>query len=65
MHSLDATHMMWSALRCEKAGIVFAAVHDSYWTHAGSMEALGEILREEFVALHSLPLLEILRDELL
>lgn len=33
VHSIDSTHMMLTAIECQKQGITFAAVHDSYWTH--------------------------------
>lgn len=39
-------------------GLAFAGVHDSFWTHAGSVPRMNELLREQFVALHSQPLLE-------
>lgn len=58
VHSLDSTHLMKTALRCHKLGIEFAAVHDSYWTHACDIDVMNKILREEFVDLHSQPLLE-------
>ena len=35
IHSLDATHMLKTALAAKRKNITFAAVHDSYWTHAG------------------------------
>ncbi|KAL1495938.1 hypothetical protein AB1Y20_014580 [Prymnesium parvum] len=62
VHSLDASHMLMSARRCVDSGVTFAAVHDSYWTHASSVPLMNKILREEFVALHTPPLLEHLRD---
>jgi DNA-directed RNA polymerase len=31
VHSIDSTHMMYTAMRCRERGITFAAVHDSYW----------------------------------
>lgn len=40
------------------AGLVFAGVHDSFWTHAGDVPVLNRLLREAFVELHSRPLLE-------
>lgn len=52
IHSLDATHMLCTALRCKDEDIVFAAVHDCYWTHAVNSTRLGRILREEFVELY-------------
>eukprot|EP00456_Euglypha_rotunda_P034004 TRINITY_DN2622_c0_g1_i3.p1 TRINITY_DN2622_c0_g1~~TRINITY_DN2622_c0_g1_i3.p1 ORF type:complete len:187 (+),score=3.71 TRINITY_DN2622_c0_g1_i3:220-780(+) len=60
VHSLDATHMFLTALRCEQENIFFASVHDSYWTHAGDMTKLSRLLREEFVTLYSQDILEAL-----
>ena len=31
VHSIDSTHMMYTALKCREMGVTFAAVHDSYW----------------------------------
>ncbi|RKO83504.1 DNA-directed RNA polymerase [Blyttiomyces helicus] len=55
---------MISALRCQAAGIAFASVHDSYWTHAADIDTMSSILREAFITLHQLPLLSNLRDEM-
>ncbi|KAL5478724.1 RPO41 [Sanghuangporus weigelae] len=63
IHSLDATHMMLTALECNKAGLTFASVHDSYWTHAGSISRMNEIIRDTFIALHSSNVLQKLREE--
>lgn len=65
VHSLDSTHMMLTARRClEDEQISFAAVHDSYWTHACSVDIMNRRLREEFVNLYEQPLLEDLLTEL-
>ncbi|KAL8769940.1 MAG: hypothetical protein Q9209_004187 [Squamulea sp. 1 TL-2023] len=53
IHSLDATHMLLSALRCEKKGLVFTAVHDSFWTHASDVDTMNELLRDTFIKMHS------------
>ncbi|KAL8728168.1 MAG: hypothetical protein Q9166_005562 [cf. Caloplaca sp. 2 TL-2023] len=53
IHSLDATHMLLSALQCEKKGLVFAAVHDSFWTHASDVDTMNGLLRDTFVEMHS------------
>jgi len=53
IHSLDAAHLTFVANRCRKAGITLASVHDSFWTHAADAEAMLNILREEFVRLHT------------
>ena len=53
VHSLDASHMLRTALACHDARIEYAAVHDSYWTHAATVDEMGVILREQFVLLHA------------
>eukprot|EP00249_Psilotum_nudum_P022981 c28710_g1_i1 orf=906-4160(-) len=58
VHSLDSTHMMLTATACHKAGLNFAGVHDSFWTHAGDVEKLNQILREKFVEMYKQPILE-------
>lgn len=63
IHSLDATHMMLTALECRTQQLTFASVHDSYWTHAASIDKMSEIIRETFVALHSSDVLIKLREE--
>jgi DNA-directed RNA polymerase len=65
IHSLDASHMMLSAIACKAAGLEFAAVHDSYWTHAADVDKMNSILREAFVKLHSENLMSRLRQELI
>jgi len=62
IHSLDSTHMMYTAEKCFSEGITFASVHDSYWAHAANIERMNEILREQFIRLHQEPLLENLRE---
>ena len=64
VHSLDATHMVFTAIAARDAGIRFACVHESYWTHAVDMPTLADLLREQFVKLHKEPALEVLRDDL-
>lgn len=63
IHSLDATHMMLTALDCRDQGITFASVHDSYWTHACSIDRMSEVIRDTFVALHSSDVLGKLAEE--
>ncbi|OBZ74536.1 DNA-directed RNA polymerase, mitochondrial [Grifola frondosa] len=63
IHSLDATHMMLTALECRAQGLTFASVHDSYWTHAGSIDQMSAIIRDTFIALHSSNVLEKLDEE--
>ncbi|KDN47945.1 DNA/RNA polymerase [Tilletiaria anomala UBC 951] len=65
IHSLDATHMILTALECHKAKLTFASVHDSYWTHACDIDTMSDFIRETFVMLHSNDILTKLRDEFL
>jgi DNA-directed RNA polymerase len=65
VHSLDATHMLLTSLRMKEAGLSFAAVHDSYWTHACDVDHMRHKLRESFVELYEQPILENLRDSIL
>ncbi|KAL6135464.1 hypothetical protein ACLB2K_067692 [Fragaria x ananassa] len=58
VHSLDGSHMMMTAVACKKAGLNFAGVHDSYWTHACDVDVMNRILREKFVELYETPILE-------
>ena len=53
IHSLDASHMLLSALECDDRGLTFAAVHDSFWTHACDVGAMSDVLRDAFIRIHS------------
>ncbi|KAK8106075.1 hypothetical protein PG999_009434 [Apiospora kogelbergensis] len=63
IHSLDATHMLLSALECHEAGLTFAAVHDSFWTHAGDVDVMNRVLRDSFIRIHSEKVIERLAAE--
>ncbi|ODN75356.1 hypothetical protein, variant 1 [Cryptococcus amylolentus CBS 6039] len=65
IHSLDATHMLLTALKCKQNNIAFASVHDSYWTHAATVEPMSDLIRGTFVELHSQDLVGKLRQEFL
>ena len=56
--------MMMTAIRCREEGLAFAGVHDSFWTHAGSVDRMNANLRDTFIELHSRPLLDELLEEL-
>ncbi|RLV92768.1 DNA-directed RNA polymerase mitochondrial [Spathaspora sp. JA1] len=64
IHSLDAVHMMNTCNSMTNAGLGFAAVHDSFWTHPCDVDQMGVILRQEFVNLHQPDLLERLKQDL-
>ncbi|CCD26083.2 DNA-directed RNA polymerase NDAI_0G03060 [Naumovozyma dairenensis CBS 421] len=63
IHSLDASHMLLSAIKCKENGLEFASVHDSYWTHACDVNKMSVYLRDEFIELHKVDLIERLKDE--
>lgn len=65
IHSLDSTHMMLTSLHCHSAGLTFVSVHDCYWTHALTVDTMNKICRDQFVALHSQPILQDLSKFLL
>ncbi len=60
IHSLDAAHMMRSVdrLAMDHGLRAFAVIHDSYAVHAGDVPTMLDVLRDEFVRIHSQPLLE-------
>ncbi|XP_061833867.1 DNA-directed RNA polymerase, mitochondrial [Nerophis lumbriciformis] len=65
IHSLDSTHMMLTALHSYSYGLTFVSVHDCFWTHALTVDTMNKVCREQFVALHSQPILQELSDYLL
>uniref|UniRef100_H2VAF5 DNA-directed RNA polymerase n=1 Tax=Takifugu rubripes TaxID=31033 RepID=H2VAF5_TAKRU len=65
IHSLDSTHMMMTALGCYSAGLTYVSVHDCFWTHALTVDTMNKVCREQFVALHSQPILQELSNFLL
>ncbi|XP_049876277.1 DNA-directed RNA polymerase, mitochondrial [Pectinophora gossypiella] len=62
IHSLDSSHMMLTGLHCQAAGLTFVSVHDCFWTHPNTVALMNQICREQFVALHSQPILNDLSD---
>ena len=63
IHSLDASHMMLSALKCDEIGLTFGSVHDSFWTHAADVPTLNKVLRDAFVSMHKEDIVKRLREE--
>ncbi|EER88745.2 hypothetical protein BDA96_10G274900 [Sorghum bicolor] len=63
VHSLDSSHMMMTAIACKEAGLHFAGVHDSFWVHACDVDQMNQILRQQFVELYSMPILDNLLEE--
>lgn len=62
IHSLDSCHMMLTSLNCEKSGVTFVSVHDCFWTHPSTVPIMNRICREQFILLHSQPILEDLAE---
>jgi DNA-directed RNA polymerase len=59
VHSVDAAHMRAVTRHLVVMGITsMSMVHDSFAVHAGHVETLAEVIRQEFVRLHSRPLLQ-------
>ena len=56
--------MPLTAIRLQRMGLAFTAVHDSYWTHGADVDVMNDTLRECFVDLYSQPILEDLRSNL-
>jgi len=65
IHSLDSSHMMLTALHCQRLGLTYASVHDCFWTHAATVGTMNAVCREQFVALHREPILHNLSQHLL
>ena len=65
IHSLDSSHMKLTALHLWNCGVTFASVHDCYWTHPSNVEIMNKICREQFINLHSEPILETLSETFL
>ncbi|KAK4096538.1 DNA/RNA polymerase [Parathielavia hyrcaniae] len=63
IHSLDASHMMLSALECHEIGLTFAAVHDSFWTHAADVDAMNAVIRGSFIRIHQEDVIGRLKSE--
>lgn len=56
VHSYDAAHLMLTVVATERAAaraMSWAMVHDSFGTHAGDVQAMSVILREEFVRMYA------------
>ena len=43
VHSLDSSHMMLTSLRMKDRGLMFAAVHDSYWAYPADVPVMADV----------------------
>ncbi|KAM9909847.1 hypothetical protein OXX69_005044 [Metschnikowia pulcherrima] len=64
IHSIDAIHLLMTCLSANSEGLTFAAVHDSFWTHASEVGRLSEIIRKEFARLHSSDIIASLQQDM-
>ena len=65
VHTMDSSHCMATTATGGDYGIVsFAMIHDSFGTHAGNIEVLNAILRDEFIDQYSYDNLGELKDML-
>lgn len=64
IHAFDGTHMLKNALACRRAGIFYSPVHDAHGTHCETGTVLDEIVRDEWIKLHSGDLLGWFKDHL-
>ena len=65
IHSMDATHLLMTALKAHDAGGMrdFSFIHDSFGVHASDTEDFSRIIRETFVTLYKGDVLEDLRNQ--
>lgn len=65
VHSCDAAHMMLTVARAKQVGIdSFAMIHDSFGCPAGQIEEMYRVVREAFIEMYELDVLENFRDEI-
>jgi len=66
IHSLDASCLMVYLIKCKDEGInSFMTVHDCYGVHAADTEVSARLLREAFVEVYRLPILEYFTQDVL
>jgi DNA-directed RNA polymerase len=53
VHALDASHLTLTALGMKKRGLQMLAIHDSFATHPCDVDALHEIVRDEFAKMYA------------
>lgn len=54
VHSLDASHAMFTLVSAKAAGLTsFAFIHDDFGTHACDIDVLNRVLREQFVKMYT------------
>lgn len=64
IHSLDASHLMFTTLKCEESKgadgtpMAYAFIHDSFGCHAADLHIMQKNLREAFMEMYSVNILE-------
>ena len=58
VHGVDASHCLMTAKAMSKRGMVFASVHDSFWTLACDVDEMQQVTRDQFIELHKRPLIQ-------
>lgn len=53
-HRIKSLPFQWESLSLKSV----SGVHDSFWTHACDVDQMNQILREKFVELYNVPVLE-------
>jgi len=65
VHSYDAAHMHLTIIECANSGVTaFAMIHDSFGTHACDLEVLNHCLREQFMEIYSINVLDKFKKEI-
>lgn len=65
VHSLDSAHMLSTVNLCVANGVTsLACIHDSFGTHAGTIDVLHKVIRVAFVEQYRINRLAKFRDEL-
>ncbi|XP_073910569.1 DNA-directed RNA polymerase, mitochondrial isoform X3 [Castor canadensis] len=47
-----------SSADSNQKGLTFVSVHDCFWTHAADVPVMNQVCREQFIRLHSQPILQ-------
>ena len=65
VHSIDASHLVLTVIKCaERYGMAaFSVIHDSFGCHPSDMDRMVECIKEVIVEIHSTLLLQDLADE--
>jgi DNA-directed RNA polymerase len=53
IHSLDASHMFFTALKMKAQGLNMVGIHDSFGTHPAHVNKMRDCIREAFVEMYT------------